>query len=433
MKTIFTFFFSLLLLVAGVQGQKTYTIAASESWDNKSTYPNPCFNCTFNLGSDVILTLERDVTLSDVVFNGGTVVVDKKNLTFWTNGGKNYFNSTNLIFNGNGDLTGNGPIVVNNSKFSFNNKSKFTSNHSLEMVSSLVSFNDNSSFLGQGTKVSLTDSRMVAGNGLLSSNAFIKMNGAKLILEDKTSGVEALNSNNYYFNWSDYTSTVLNQTIRTTNNTTNCGGSALNSCSAPIVYGPIALTYSGLGSAIILPVIIADFTVTNNTNSINLSWSTKQESNSAYFLVERSNDGTSWYQVGKVKASGNSSVSVRYNFSDLTKVSGAAHYRLKMIDLDNKYVYSDVKSIRNATAAVVKVFPNPASDYATITLDAKAGSSKIRLINQNGQVVAEKMVTAGNSVVNLSLKQYQAGAYAINIADENGGSQTIKLVVQHNK
>src|SRR5688572_25151642 len=99
MKTIFTLFFSLLLLVAGVQGQKTYIITASESWDNKSTYPNPCFNCTFNLGSDVILTLERDVTLSDVVFNGGTVVVDKKNLTFWTNGGKNYFNSTNLIFN----------------------------------------------------------------------------------------------------------------------------------------------------------------------------------------------------------------------------------------------------------------------------------------------------------------------------------------------
>jgi hypothetical protein len=433
MKTTFTFFISLLLLVASANGQTTYKITASQAWDNKSIYPNPCFNCTFNLAANVVLTIESDVTFSDVVFNGGTVVVDKKNLLFWTNGGKNYFNSTNLIFNGNGEFTGNGPIVLNNSTFSFNDKSNFTSNQSLEMISSLVTFNENSSFLGQGSKVSLTNSRMVAGNGLTSSKAFIKMNGAKLILEDKNSGVEALNENNYYFNWSDYTSTVLNQTIRTTNNTKNCGGSAANSCSAPIVYGPIALTYTGFGTTIILPVIIADFTVNNNTNAVNLSWSTKQESNSAYFLIERSNDGSSWNQLGQVKASGNSSVALKYNFSDLAKVNGVSHYRLKMVDLDNRYVYSDVKSVRNSTTASVKVFPNPASDYATITLDAKAGNSKIRLINQNGQVVAEQGVIAGNGVVTMSLKQHQTGTYAINITDEKGTNQTIKLIVQHNK
>jgi hypothetical protein len=432
MKTTFTFFISLLLLVAGINGQTTYKITSSESWDSKSSYPNPCFNCTFNLAANVVFTIEKDVTFSDVTFNGGTIVIDKKDVMLWTNGGKNYFNSSKFIFKGNGQFTGNGPIVLNNSVFSFNDKSILLSNHSLEMFSSTLTFNDNSSFLGQGSKVSLTNSRMIAGDGLANSKAYIKMNGAKLILEDKNSGVEALNVDNYYFNWSDYTSSVINQTIRTTNNTKNCGGSSPNSCSAPIVYGPIALTYTGFGSAIILPVIISDFTVINNTNSVNISWSTKQESNSAYFLVERSNDGSRWNQVGQVKATGNSSIVVKYQFSDLAKINGVAHYRLKMVDLDNKFVYSDVKSIRSSTIASVKVFPNPASDYATITLDAKAGNTKIRLINQNGQVVAEQSVNAGNGVVNMSLKQHQTGTYAINIADEKGTNQTIKLIVQHN-
>jgi hypothetical protein len=432
MKTTFTFFISLLLLATGLNAQTTYKITKSESWDNKSSYPNPCFNCTFNLDKNVVLTIEKDVTFSDVIFNGGTVVIDKKDVMLWTSGGKNIFNSTTLVFNGNGQFTGNGPIVLNNSTFSFFDKSNMLSNHSLEMFSSLITFNDNSSFLGQGSKVSLTNSRMVAGDGLTKSKAFIKMNGANLILEDKSSGIEALNVNNYYFNWSNYTSTVLNQTISTATNTANCGGSAPNSCSAPMVYGPIALTYSGLGTAIILPVIISDFTVNNNSNEVNISWSTKQESNSAFFLIERSNDGIRWNQVGKVKSGGNSSVTVKYSFTDLTRVNGVAHYRLKMVDLDNKFVYSDVKSIRSSTIASLKVFPNPASDYATITLDAKAGNTKIRLISQHGQVVTEQNVNAGNNVVNLSLKQFQTGTYAINITDDKGTNQTIKLIVQHN-
>lgn len=105
MKTTFTFFITALLLVNSLSAQTTYTITKSESWDNKASYPNPCFKCTFDLASNAVLTIERDVTFSDVVFNGGTVVVDKKDLTLWTNGGKNQFNSTKFIFNGNGQLT----------------------------------------------------------------------------------------------------------------------------------------------------------------------------------------------------------------------------------------------------------------------------------------------------------------------------------------
>jgi type IX secretion system substrate protein len=436
MKTIFTSLVTFLFLLGSLNSQTTYKISANETWGNNgnSSYPNPCFNCTFSLADNVTLTIEKDVTFSDVKFEGGNIVVNKKNLMLWTAGGKNYFNNTKLAFNGDGQFTGNGPVALNSSTFTFSGKSNFISNHSLEMVSSRITFKEQSFFLGQGTTVSLANSYMVAGDGLLSSTASIQMNGAKLILQDKTSGIQAVNSNNYYFNWSNYTVAGSGSTINTTNSKVNCGPSGTNACSAPIVYGPIAITSGGLASTIILPVVIADFAATSTAKGANLTWSTKQESSSSYFSIERSIDGINWSVIGQVKAAGNSSVIVKYAFSDYNTTSSVSHYRLKMVDLDNRFVYSDVKSIRfTAAIATVKIFPNPASDYANITLDAKAGNSVILLINQNGQVVNQKLAAANSGVITLPLQNFENGIYAINIRDDKGANQTIRLIVQHAK
>ena len=434
MKAILTTIISLLLLSgSSVNAQVTYTISSNETWSEggKVSYPNPCFLCTFNIKEGVVVTIEKDITFSEVQFNGGTVVINQKSLVLWTNSLKNYFSNTNIIFKGSGQLTGNGPIVMTNSTFSFFGKTNLLSNKTLEMFSSKMIFNGDSYFLGQGTLVSLANSHMVAGDGLLNSTANIKMNGAKLLLEDKTSGVDILNLNNSYFNWSDYYVTGLNTPFKTKENNKNCGGGFPNACNAPVVYGPISLTSTGFGNPLILPVVIADFTATNNTTSVSLNWATRQESNSAFFAIERSVDGSNWNQVAQVKAAGNSAVTVKYSFNDFTGVSGVAHYRLKMVDLDGQFVYSDVRSIRSAATATIKVFPNPAAEYVNITLPSKSGNTLLRLVNQAGQVVIEKNVPAGTVTINLSLNQVQPGFYVIRLSDDKSTAQSVKLMVQH--
>ncbi|HMF70364.1 MAG TPA: T9SS type A sorting domain-containing protein [Flavitalea sp.] len=429
MKTIFT---SLLtFLVLALNAQKVYSIKSSETWNEKTTYDNACFDCVFNIAEGVVITVDKDITFSNVTINGGTFIFNSKELMLWNKGAK--FIGTKATFKKNSKLTGNGFLSMQNSQFGFLGTSNVLINQSLTMVSSRMNFNENSSLLGNNNTIDLTNSQLVAGDGLLSSKAYVYMNGAKLTLQDKTSGVEVLNSNNYYFNWSTYYSDVTKTGYNTTNNKNNCGASYPNACSAPIVYGPIAITPTGLGSTLILPVVITDFGVVNNNNIVNISWSTQQESNSAYFSIERSVDGINWNQIGQVKAKGNSAVVVKYSFSDLTPVNGAAHYRLKMVDLDNKIAYSDVKSIRSSAIASVKVYPNPATDYVNITLDAKAGNSTIKLINQSGQIISEKFVSANSGVVTMPLKQYQDGTYVIRISDDKGSNQAIKLMVFHSK
>jgi hypothetical protein len=439
MKTIFTSFFALLILIAtGVNGQATYSIKANETWSNNgsSSYPNPCFKCTFNLADGVVLTIEKDVTFSEVKFNGGTVIIYQRDMMLWTSneGLKNYFTKTQFVFKGAGKLTGNGPIVMTNSGYTFFGKTEMTSNHSLEMFSSTITFKQNSSFLGQGTIVSLTNSKMIAGDGLSASMANIKMNGAKLQIQDKLSGIDVMNSNNNYFNWSDYYSAPAKKNIVTTDNKKNCGAGYPNTCSGPLVYGPIAITSSGFSTALILPVIISDFSVAVNNKTVAINWSTKQESNSAFFAIERSNDGSVWNQVAQIKAAGNSSVAVNYNFNDLTPVNTVAYYRLKMVDLDGKFVYSDVKSVRSAaitTTTAIRLYPNPANEFINVVVDAKISNAIVTLVNQAGQVVATKNVSANSSMVTLQVSPLQAGLYVVKVSNDKGSVQTAKLIVQH--
>jgi hypothetical protein len=433
MKTIFTTIFSLLILLSTVNAGDVYKITKSETWFNNGdkSYPNPCYQCTFNIDKGVVLTIEKDVTFQDVVFNGGTVIMKGRDMMLWKKDGKNYFNNMKVIFQNSGMLTGNGPMVLTNSEFTFTGKSNMLSNHSLEMISSNLKFTEDAFFVGQGTTVSLLNSHMVAGDGSVSSNAYIKMNGAQLILEDKSSGLDVMNNNNYYFNWKPYTSVAAAVSFETKENKKNCGGANLHGCEAPVLYGPIALTPKGLAAPLILPVVIADYGVVSANNAVNVSWSTQQEMNSSYFSVERSADGKNWKEIGQVKAMGTSSVITKYNFKDIAPVNGAAHYRLKMIDLDAAFAYSDVKSIRTDLNATVKVYPNPASDFANITLAPASGNTTIRLLNMNGQVMIEKNVPVNSRLVSLPLQQYSNGSYVISISGDNGTLQTIKLMVSH--
>ncbi|RZK46198.1 MAG: T9SS type A sorting domain-containing protein, partial [Pedobacter sp.] len=410
----------------------TYNITTDEVWTSGSKpwgKTDYCQKCTFNIAEGVVVTINSYIVFDGATINGGTFNAKDRKVELWSNNGTTNFNNTKFNFTGTSEFTGNGPVALTNSTFTFAGTSNMLSNHSLVMKSSSMVFNQQSYFIGQGSKVDLTGSTLIAGDGSLTSKAYVQMNGAKLNLLDATSGVQVMNANNYYYNWGSYYSKPANTNISTNDNKKNCGTIYPNACQTQFVYGPIAMTSGGYTAPLILPVIIRDFVATASANSVNISWSTQQESNSAFFAIERSTDGNNWNQVGQVKAAGNSAKVIRYSFTDLNLVNGSAHYRLKMVDADNKFAYSDVKSIRSSSIASVKVYPNPATDYANITLDAKAGNSIIRLINQSGQVVSEKSVAANSGTVVLPLQQFQNGTYALRISDDKGADQTIKLLV----
>ncbi len=105
-----------------------------------------------------------------------------------------------------------------------------------------------------------------------------------------------------------------------------------------------------------LPVKLISFTAKRQTTagsgtSILCSWTTTSEDNSSSFIIGRSNTGSNFIPIGQVAAMGNSSNVQNYRFTDALPLDGTNYYQLKMVDIDTRFTYSPVISVRNSGAS----------------------------------------------------------------------------------
>lgn len=387
-----------------------------------------CYECSFSGGN---IAITNDFTCQSCSFSNTTITMSSATLTLQSS--TNTFTTVTFTVSGTGEILATAPLTITSSTFTFNNSSNlFNNGGALNISASILNFNNNSYLLANAGPVNLKNGTIIfIGNGLSSSHAYVKMNGPSLNIYDN-SGIALGNDNNYYFNWSSYTSETTNSSISTTSNNLNCGGSYPNSCSSPLVYGPASLTASGLGTISVLPVLLTGFTAILSDNAVSLSWSTTQETNSNYFEVERSENGTTWEAIGTVSAKGNSSIETNYSYNDNAPVNGINYYRLKMVNIDNSYSYSEIKTVRTTAVKEITFFPNPAQTFVNVSLVQSDNSSSVQLLNISGQVLQETKVAGGNATtVTLNVAQYARGMYIVRVVNADGSSATSKLVIAH--
>ncbi|MHA4810864.1 T9SS type A sorting domain-containing protein [Flavitalea flava] len=191
-----------------------------------------------------------------------------------------------------------------------------------------------------------------------------------------------------------------------------------------------------LGGNGILPILLVDFTaVMNEKKAVDLAWATLTESNADYFGILRSTDGGAhWETIGKVAAKGASSTPVNYSFTDANPPTGVSEYRLQLFDRDAQYKYSDIKVIRSVLVHNIRIFPNPARDYVYVTLGGNEGAAatnfSIRVLNQAGQVLAEKKVANGlGTTQSFTVSNYPPGNYVVVVNGSDGSQQATKIVI----
>lgn len=185
-----------------------------------------------------------------------------------------------------------------------------------------------------------------------------------------------------------------------------------------------------------LPIKLLNFEVEKVQNDVAslLTWSTSSEINSDYFNIERSLDGNKWETIGKVDAAGNSNRQNNYKFLDenlkLDREENIFFYRLKMLDLDGEYKYSEIRNILFANDKnIVQVFPNPTKDVFNLdlsVLDNNKGEITIIVIDQAGRNVLVKK-EVDNSLQTISLKDLPVGNYNV-IVKQNEDVYLNKIV-----
>ena len=175
----------------------------------------------------------------------------------------------------------------------------------------------------------------------------------------------------------------------------------------------------------ILPITSLEFTGKLNGSKVFLNWKTGTEVNSDHFELEKSTNGTNFIMLANVKAKGNSSIASYYGAVDPLPVKGLNYYRLKMIDIDGRYVYSQVIVIRvndNITLTTA-VKPNPFTNsldvYVTIP---HASAIELRLVDVTGKTVYFQTVK-GNPGFNAfsinDLSKLSKGTYILQIVSDD--------------
>ena len=188
----------------------------------------------------------------------------------------------------------------------------------------------------------------------------------------------------------------------------------------------------GMNLPITLPVSITNFSATKENNRSKISWTTVQEINTREFIVERSvNGGTTWQIITTVAAAGNSNAANNYAAYDANPVKGANLYRLRSVDTDNKFEYSAIRRVSFDSRYTYSVYPNPATDIIQITADNASGfNANVQVINSQSQVLISKKINSVNQPAQVNVASLVSGIYFMRIIAPDGTVNIQKFTKQ---
>ncbi len=208
--------------------------------------------------------------------------------------------------------------------------------------------------------------------------------------------------------------------------------SAIRSSAAINSFSPFTLASSNSFNP--LPLELLSFKgKVNGKGEAELSWQTATEIDIAGFAVEKSTDNREFRKIGFVNAT-NANLNT-YGFLD-KDFTGLSYYRLRIVEQDNTFRYSQTISLDKTKAVQLLIYPNPATekDFVKVALGARSEIStiKVEIVSQTGKTLAIVNDSLENTETQLSekLQNLPKGLYIVHLQTENGEMLTSKFVKQ---
>lgn len=172
-------------------------------------------------------------------------------------------------------------------------------------------------------------------------------------------------------------------------------------------------------TSVTLPVKLVSFNAQAEGIKSKISWVTGSEINVNHFKIERSIDAKNFVTVGKINPQANNNATKSYTFTDFSELlNGTIYYRLKSIDNDGSFSYSDVRTVvfKSTKKYEVSVFPNPVQNGENIRvniLSAIAGNASLSIVNALGQRVLLNNTTVkeGSNALLVNTAKLSKGMY----------------------
>ena len=189
------------------------------------------------------------------------------------------------------------------------------------------------------------------------------------------------------------------------------------------------LSFGGTASldcAVLLPVELSTFTAeyVPENDVVDLFWSTESENNNDFFDVERSIDGVDYKKISTVKGAGNTDHQTQYFTIDEDPITGVNYYRLKQVDFNGEFEYSDVVAVNilDDFYDLLSLFPNPTTGQTEVIFNSYTNENVLlSVMSSEGSIIVNTMIeaTKGGNRFNLDLSMKPRGVYIVTITSRD--------------
>ena len=204
------------------------------------------------------------------------------------------------------------------------------------------------------------------------------------------------------------------------------------------VIGMTAYTPLGEARALLLrinepvPVELISFTASANNSIINLNWSTASELNNSGFEVQRKAGTSDWNTVGFIAGFGTTTTKNNYSYTDQNPFVGNNIYRLKQIDFDGTFEFSDEVNVELVLSEYILAqnYPNPFNPTTTVNFNIpKEDFVNVTIFNSLGEKVAtllDGVMSSGSHSLTFNANGFASGLYILKMTS-GSYSNTIKM------
>ena len=185
-----------------------------------------------------------------------------------------------------------------------------------------------------------------------------------------------------------------------------------------------------------LPATISSFEVEVMDCNATLNWQSQSETNFSHYIIEKSVDGQNFEFVHQVQAL-QSTETKNYNYTD-KNIDENYFYRLKLLNLDGTYSYSNMISSESECAgdvSSVNVFPNPITvNQASINVSFQSKSEVVKWISIVDSFGNEKLTFAvdaiiGKNALSVDISNLYPGLHVLTIKGTKGKIRSKRFVV----
>ncbi|CAG5072982.1 hypothetical protein DYBT9623_04514 [Dyadobacter sp. CECT 9623] len=165
-----------------------------------------------------------------------------------------------------------------------------------------------------------------------------------------------------------------------------------------------------------MPVTLINFKASKSESAVDLVWNTSSEVNNSHFEIQRSAEGKVWENIGTVDRLDDNLVIRRYRFTDAMPLLSENFYRLRMVDNDGTFAFSEIEHVRFAdNKTPIRSYPNPVTDKIFLDAANIESITSVEIYSASGALHYSGTYTRAG----IDVKTFPAGIFIVRTTSSN--------------